>query len=1035
MRQDNISMLHDTLSILDHGAYWIDGKAIPLKLSRAQMEEVEVYLPQDVQNICRAKDFPHVHVMGRCSYGCKNADSFSIAVKMAEQFSLDIKQKDSKPVLVLNLANPVNPGGGVHKGSKAQEEDLCRKSSLLVSLESAKASAYYDYNRSLKTYMGSDAVMIHPQVEIIKDENGHLLPETVIVAVMTCAAPMLRDGMEGLTQAQYEEMMYRRISGMLKVAAYLGYRHLVLGAFGCGAFRNDARVVSDLFYRALKEFDFDGMREKDMFRRIEFAVMDHSKTQYNYKEFLRNFDDFYRDEDRKEIDRAGERRKKTEIHLDAIRGCIYGGAIGDALGYPVEFLHEDQIFGKYGSEGITSYDKNSRSGKAEISDDTQMSLFTANGLLVGDTRGAMRGIRGCPRSYVAKAYKDWLKTQESSISEYSRSKRFAEAGSSWLLEVPELYALRAPGNTCLSALRDGKEYDDYVKAARNHSKGCGGIMRVAPLAVDDKFHDIEKLDKEGAQLAAITHGHSLGYMPAAVLVHVINRIVFPPKGKKMSLNEIVFEARDTVAKIFEGDPYLGELIDIINRAVRLSEDDLTTDLDSIHQLGEGWVAEETLGISLYCALRHQDDFSAGIIAAVNHNGDSDSTGAVTGNILGALLGYEAIADQWKQDLELSDVILEIADDLCHGCQMDEYSSYYDAEWEAKYIKMRRPVRQKPTVFFWKDNEENGCFSNWYRRKFVIDDFEYLHVEQYMMAQKARLFHDAARYTAILRATNPWECKDLGKLVAPFDPMIWDLARYEIVKAGNRAKYEQNPDLKSKLLSTGKAILAEASPKDRIWGIGLDADSAANTDPADWPGLNLLGKILMELREEFSETDDSGSETEIRLVKGDITKVKDAEAIVNAANKSLLGGGGVDGAIHRAAGPDLLKECRELHGCYTGEAKITGAYELPCKYVIHTVGPIWNGGIQNEERLLENCYLNSLKTAVDHHIRTVAFPSISTGVYSYPLEEAAKVAVRTVTRFIEEHPGKLDLVEWVLFDDKTYAVYEKALGLMKASKLV
>ncbi len=691
MRTDNVNMLQDTLSILDKGYYQLHGETISLKLSRAQMEEVQVFLPKDVQAICGAKDFEHVHVLGRCGYGCENADSFTLARKRAEQFSYDLKQKGAKPILVLNLANPVNPGGGVRRGAKAQEEDLCRKSSLLVSLECMKAKAYYDYNRSLNTYMGSDSVMIHPQVEIIKDENGELLPETVIVAVMTCAAPMLRNGMEGLSQKQYENLLYRRITGMLKVAAYLGYRHLVLGAFGCGAFRNDARVVSDLFYKALKEFNFDGMREKDMFRRIDFAVLSRSEEMYNFNEFSRNFSHFYREEDQKEIDQALERKKKTEIHLDAIRGCIFGGAVGDALGYPVEFLQENQIFSQYGSNGITVYSKDKASGKAQISDDTQMSLFTANGLLVGDTRGAMRGVQGWPRGYVMRAYKDWLKTQESSMAEVNRHERYTGAGGfSWLLDVPELYARRAPGNTCLSALQDGTEYEDYVKAQRNHSKGCGGIMRVAPLAVNYQVNDIRKLDMEGVQLAAITHGHSLGYMPAAVLVHVINRIVFPPEGKKVSLKEIVLEARDTVAQIFKGDPHLRELIDIIDRAIMLSENDAIDDLDNIHQLGEGWVAEETLGISLYCALRHQDDFSAGVIAAVNHNGDSDSTGAVTGNILGVLLGYDAIADQWKQDLELSDVILEVADDLCHGCQMSEYGHYKDPEWISKYMYMKRP---------------------------------------------------------------------------------------------------------------------------------------------------------------------------------------------------------------------------------------------------------------------------------------------------------------------------------------------------------
>ena len=193
----------------------------------------------------------------------------------------------------------------------------------------------------------------------------------------------------------------------------------------------------------------------------------------------------------------------------------------------------------------------------------------------------------------------------------------------------------------------------------------------------------------------------------------------------------------------------------------------------------------------------------------------------------------------------------MADDLCHGCQMSEYSSYSDPAWTSKYIRMHRYTEKKPTVFFWKDTEENGCFSNWYRRRFVIDDFEYLHVEQYMMAQKAKLFRDFKTYTAILRATEPWYCKDLGKQVNPFDTKAWDAVKYDIVKAGNRAKYEQNPDLKAKLIETGEAILAEASPKDTIWGIGLDAASASEIDPSDWPGQNLLGRILMELRNEFN----------------------------------------------------------------------------------------------------------------------------------------------------------------------------------------
>ena len=683
MSQNNMNIFQDTMEILEKGYYITDGKKIKLKLSRRQMEHASVYLPCDIEKISESKEISHTFVMGRIGVDCVNMDSFSLAVERCRECSYLLKGKGENRILVLNLANPVNPGGGVRRGAKAQEEDLCRRSSLLLSLEGREAWAYYSYNRNLHTYMGSDGIIITPDVEILKDENGNLLEDSVIVSVMTCAAPMVRRGLEGMSDEEYREMVYKRITGMLKTAAYLGYKVLVLGAFGCGAFGNDARVVSDLFYKAIKEFDYDGMSAVDFFRRIDFAVLDHSPDQYNFRQFFRNFSHFYREEDEKENQAAQARIRETEKHLDAVRGCMAGGAAGDALGYAVEFWREKRIFDTYGPEGITEYETDSRSGKALISDDTQMTLFTANGLLAGATR-----------EYVKSAYYDWLKTQQSTMREVNRHERYTEEGGvSWLLDVPELYSRRAPGNTCLDALtakNDNRK--DYIRNPANNSKGCGGIMRVAPLALlyrpgENYSGGLRELDLEGAQLAAITHGHSLGYMPAAAVTHIISRIL---TDENPDLKEIVLDARDMMEQLFAGDRHLEELIRIMNLAVELSEND-ADDLENIHALGEGWVAEETLGISLYCALRYKDDFSAGIIASVNHKGDSDSTGAVTGNILGALLGYSAMEEKWKENLELKDVILEMADDLCHGCQMREYSYYYDPAWECKYIKMHRFV--------------------------------------------------------------------------------------------------------------------------------------------------------------------------------------------------------------------------------------------------------------------------------------------------------------------------------------------------------
>lgn len=283
---NNIEILEETLQILDAGHYEVNGKEVKLQLLKKQMEASHVLLPADVQDI-RGRELTRVAIPGECRISCVKQDSYVAAIEMMRDRQNAGDQ--SKPVLVLNFANPVNIGGGVYKGAKAQEEDLCRRSSLLRSLETPHSLRYYSYNRKLHTHMGSDAMIFSPEVEIFRDEHGGLMDETAIVAVLTCAAPMISYGLEGMSVSEYRGMFYNRIVGVLKCATHFGYEDLVLGAWGCGAFGNDATVVSDLFCKALKEQSQNGVQTKDLFCRIVFAIRSRGEESYNFKEFKRNF--------------------------------------------------------------------------------------------------------------------------------------------------------------------------------------------------------------------------------------------------------------------------------------------------------------------------------------------------------------------------------------------------------------------------------------------------------------------------------------------------------------------------------------------------------------------------------------------------------------------------------------------------------------------------------------------------------------------------------------------------------------------------
>ena len=333
-------------------------------------------------------------------------------------------------------------------------------------------------------------------------------------------------------------------------------------------------------------------------------------------------------------------------------GCIVGGAVGDALGYPIEFNSYRDIVRHFGSQGVTDYIYS----KGLISDDTQMVLFTIDGLLKSeDYKGKHRDskVRDVYLSYL-----DWYATQNNPFSHREDYWRYSEGSK--LLNIPDLYDLRAPGNTCLSALNSGKM--GTVENPINNSKGCGGVMRVAPIGVYFKpeNHDIGYVAKIGGDISAITHGHQLGYLPSAVLACMIHKILY----YNTSLRDAVVESVTVVDKMYNHPSEMRVLRELLNDAFRLA-DNGKDDYKNITKLcghkfnGGGWVAEETLAIAVYCSLKYENDFEKAVVAAVNHDGDSDSTGAVAGNIMGAILGYDRIPKRYIERLELRNLIEEM----------------------------------------------------------------------------------------------------------------------------------------------------------------------------------------------------------------------------------------------------------------------------------------------------------------------------------------------------------------------------------------
>lgn len=346
---------------------------------------------------------------------------------------------------------------------------------------------------------------------------------------------------------------------------------------------------------------------------------------------------------------------KAKNTRDHFRGCLLGGGIGDALGWPVEFLRQEEINKRVLKGELESiFEQPNRS--AEFTDDTQMTLFTAEGILRAECRGKHKGIVHIP-SVVYIAYQRWLTTQG-----YPSSKDNESILSGWLITNKALHQQRAPGNTCLTSLLSGQQGTTDKKI--NDSKGCGGVKRMAPIGL---FFPKEHAFKVAVDCAALTHGHPLGYYSAGAFAYIIAEII-----EGYELDRAVESAIEYLEYYTLDDKCHIQF----KNAFHLAKSDRVPQ-DAIKEIGEGWVAEEALAIGIYCALKYRDDFAICVKTAVNHDGDSDSTGSIAGNLLGAYLGASNIPENWISNLELQEVITQVADDLFTRFRDDD-------EWWVRY---------------------------------------------------------------------------------------------------------------------------------------------------------------------------------------------------------------------------------------------------------------------------------------------------------------------------------------------------------------
>jgi ADP-ribosylglycohydrolase len=388
----------------------------------------------------------------------------------------------------------------------------------------------------------------------------------------------------------------------------------------------------------------------------------HIGTQLQVHEFFNqpsfNFEDYFAASgDQVEQQTTQEPANNNDWNRTQFIGCLLGGAIGDAFGAPVEFMTRHAILKKYGEQGIRNFDI--AYGKlGAITDDTQMTLFTAEGLLRAWVRGCFKGITselGC----IGHAYQRWYQTQG-----YSSPRNLNVECVGYLWQQRELHSQRAPGNTCLSALT---EMESFEAPAMNNSKGCGGVMRVAPIGLYcwrlKQHFSADDCFQLAADAAHLTHGHATGYLAAGAFAVIIYQIL-----EGNTLLESCYKA----IEIIENQRFHDETVNAIKQAINLSKADIAPH-EAIKTLGEGWIAEEALAISIYCVFVAKN-FKELMNISVSHDGDSDSTGAIAGNIWGTQYGMMDWPKEWTDELELCLPIAEIARDL-YDFQLWEIGQY------------------------------------------------------------------------------------------------------------------------------------------------------------------------------------------------------------------------------------------------------------------------------------------------------------------------------------------------------------------------